>query len=258
MSWFKQAVDKMSVEVSKYTFIESQPPGMVAIASGDMTRFALFSQSLNSLDLPPFTQQRWGIGGNVANNLNQLLNDFLANPKLEWIWLIGDDHEFDSDIVLRLLSRNVGVVVPLCCRRKPTFGPVAYYDKTDQVGMYKPVTWDNLTQFHGLMEVYAVGQAGMLLRRSVVEKIAFPYFELGQIKSDRFMEDIHFCEKLQSLGENIYLDLDAHIGHCGIMSVRPARLEGNKWGFKFGFDKSKNQLVVSSTGTMEHEMVEDV
>mgnify|MGYP006866180342 CR=1 FL=1 len=50
----------------------------------------------------------------------------MANPLLEWAWIMGDDHEFANVALIELLNTQVDIVVPLVVRRQPPFIPVLF------------------------------------------------------------------------------------------------------------------------------------
>jgi hypothetical protein len=244
---------KVRLEVLKKKF----PPGLVGIVSGDTLRHVSFSQSLISLELPDGSDSRWAYGGNVAHNCNVLLEIFRNEPEFKWLWLIGDDHDFGKDVVLRLLCHNVDVVVPFCLRRKPPFSSVIHAGPHETIkGAAIPLHLYDLTQQHGLIKVWSVGQAGMLLTRKVVETVPGPWFQLGQVIPDKVQEDLFFCSKLREYNIDIHVDLDTHIGHSGGFIVYPARLQDGRWGFKFKFDRgTKDQIVIDPDGNLSEELV---
>ena len=102
----------------------------------------------------------------------------------DWVWFIDDDHAFDPQILMQLLSWNVDVVAPIYLMRQKPFLPVTLVDEGKSIDLTTVPT-------EGLAEVYATGTAGMLIRRRVFNKIhaaypGDPYFdkamgELGRL-----------------------------------------------------------------------------
>ena len=81
---------------------------------------------------------------------------------------------------------------------------VMVLDKTeDGYKQHKP--WDR-----GLQECDAVGCAGMMIHRSVFEKIEQPYFMFIYNKQGQLVngEDFNFCEKIKEVGIKVYAYCD--------------------------------------------------
>ena len=160
----------------------------------------------------------------------------------EWVWIMGDDHEFDASTLLRLLDREVDIIVPLVVRRQPPFIPVLFrepYSDTP-LGQFPPYWWHELPQ-HGLKEVYTAGSAGMLIRKHVLDAMPDPWFELGKMGCDLTNEDTYFCKKAQEAGFKIHVDLDVQMYHWTPMALVPLRTkDGWTVGMKIG-----NDLVVA-------------
>jgi hypothetical protein len=183
-----------------------------------MSRFADFSIALLHVLKPPGTKLAWAKGGDVVRNCNRLVKNLHG----DWLWLIGDDHLFDPDIVLRLLACEKDVVVPLCLKRSAPFDPVVYSGQ-DENGKYE---YAELPE-HGLHEIYASGQAGMLIRRHVLEAIDEPWFDRPENEG----EDVRFCRKVREAGFKIHCDVDTQLGHIGLMHVWPQHGEDG-WGIE--------------------------
>jgi len=206
------------------------PPGTICIASGELARYPHFTHSMLNLLRPKGTTVELHIGLNVAANFNAGVRRMLANPQLEWAWIMGDDHEFDSTTLLRLLDHELDIVVPLVVRRQPPFIPVLFKEPENDtpIGQFPPYHWHQLP-VGGLMEVYTAGSAGMLIRRHVLETIADPWFELGKMGTELTNEDTHWCQKVQRAGFKIYADLDTTLDHWTPISLRPVKTDSGVW-----------------------------
>lgn len=201
------------------------PFGTIAVPHGEGNRYSEFWIALAQVTAPEGTLKALKPGGNVAANLNDIVRHMVG----DWIWLIGDDHTFEPDVIWRLLEHDVDIVAPLCLRRKPPFQTVISTAPEGETGrQILP-----LKACRGLMPVHAVGTAGMLVRRRVFETMADPWFELGQIRSWEFGEDIHFCEKARKAGFEIYVDSDTVIEHMDAFRIKPSN-EGGRWMLRFG------------------------
>jgi len=188
--------------------------GTIGILSGDLSRYADFSIALMHQQTPVGTKLIWTKGVDVVGNMNQMVRGMHG----DWLWILGDDHVFDPDLLVRLLHRNVDVVVPLCLKRSPPYDPVVYSHQNDR-GEY--VGYHDLPS-SGLVEVHAAGSAGMLVRRTVLDALEDPVFE----SHGGLNEDLTFCAKLRAAGFRIWCDTDAHLGHIGQVDVWPVFKDG--------------------------------
>jgi hypothetical protein len=208
----------------------THPPGAICIASGELARYPSFTHSMLHLLRPTGTEIWMNCGLNVAANFNAGIRRMMTNPALQWVWIMGDDHQFEATTLLRLLDRELDVVIPLVVRRQPPFIPVLFKapESATPIGQFPPHHWHQLPST-GLLEVYTAGSAGMLIRRAVLEKIGDPWFELGKMGADLTNEDTHFCHKVQAAGVKIFADMDVQMDHWTPVSFRPIRTNDGRW-----------------------------
>lgn len=203
------------------------PPGTIALPVGELARFSAFTYSAACLQYPPGTTIAMMQSLSIPRNLNEIIRDSLARPDDEWVWLQADDHVFEPDLLTRLLDRELDVVVPLIVRRRPPFAPVLFKAETEN-HEYEPFAYDELPE-EGLLEVYAAGTGGMLVRRHVLEAIGDPWFEFQ--RGEILNEDVEFCRKIRDAGFKIHADLSCRMGHAGLFIVWPRYQDG--WGINF-------------------------
>jgi hypothetical protein len=217
---------KMGLKTSSLK-LYSQSPGLIGIASSTMGRYREFDISLNTVQKVPRTAITWETGCDVAFNFNNLCRKLLKNEGLQWLWILGDDHIFKPDILTRLLERDVDIVAPLCLKRSRPFLPVTYSSKyTSQGEQYCQIDWDYLKGKEGLIEVSAVGNAGMLVKRSVIKKMADDWHRVGWYIPEHGGSDLYFCKRATEEGFKIHVDLDNSIGHIAHMAVWPVKQNG--------------------------------
>lgn len=203
--------------------VKAGTPGYIGITSGDLARFAAFTTSMFSLQVPAGSSWNYVRGNGFAGLRNIIVREMLKNDA-EWLWFIDDDHVFDPAIILRLLSRNVDIIQPLVATRKPPFWPYAYeYNGTG----YRPLDWEKLPT-SGILKVDAVGTGGMLIRRKVLDAMPDPWFKEGVTGPEHVGEDLNFCTEAQKLGFSVYVDCDARMGHMLIAECWPNDVE-DKW-----------------------------
>lgn len=206
-----------------------RPPGgvLVGVLSSELARFSKFFQDLLGVmgTLPPGSGLGWASGVDICGACNSLIRQMLTGP-YEWLWVIGDDHAFPRDLVLRLLGHDVDVVVPHCLKRIPPW-PTVVFSHRNEEGFY--VTADLPEE--GLTAIHAAGSAGMLIRRRVLEAIGDPWFTPAP-DAVGLNEDLWFCEKVHQAGFDIYCDPAAVMGHISIHSVWPV-FENGQWNARF-------------------------
>jgi hypothetical protein len=196
----------------------AKPPLTIGILTAETARFSRFWNSLLGLDLPADTRYVTKLGLNIAKNRNEII---AASADSDYVWFIDDDHTFDSNLVMNLLKHQAPIVQPLVLSRHSPFGPVAMGAKAeDREGFYWRIALDNSLQ-SGLVKCEAVGAAGMLIRRDVIEAVGDPWFETHA-------EDVNFCQKAKAKGFGVYCDLSNSMGHMNVGNVRPIIKDG-KW-----------------------------
>jgi len=204
------------------------PKGLVGVVTGEIGRYRMFDIALNSLQMPEGSHILWAMGIDIPGNNNTILQETLEKD-YQWAWLLGDDHMFRKDLLLKLLDRNVDVVVPLCARRHLPFSPVIH-NSIDQGATAKD--WDFLDGKAGLLELtdHNVGNGCMFIRREVIEKIPSPWFENGKYNAGTG-HDLWFCEKIKKAGFKLHVDLDNLTGHITPSVIMPT-CDNGKWTYR--------------------------
>ena len=234
----------------------NHPPGTVAMCTGETFRYSLSAQAFTCLKVPADSVNCWFMGVLVAKNLNLAIAATLADPKYQWIWMMGDDHVYLPDIIVRLLDREKDVVVPLCLSRTPPLDPAiaVWKDAKAEVPLpYKDETnpdlsWCRLKRIedlptsglYKLAENETCGDAGMLIRRSVLEKLKFPWYD--NLRTGAFgsftADDQAFIMKIKAAGFDIWVDLDVSIGHITPVTVGPI-VKNGRWTIRLNAGANK-------------------
>lgn len=193
--------------------------GTIGVIASDLARYSDFCLAMSILAKPPETRIIWTKTTDVVGNANAICRKMMG----EWVWIMGDDHVFNPDILLRLLEHEVDIVVPLVFTRTPPYKPVvmsAPHGSDEQGHLEYEVAW---LPGEGLHEVYAAGSAGMLIRRHVLEAIGDPWFATD---GRGLNEDLTFCAKAREAGAKIYCDVDVQMGHIAPHTVWPEHRDG--------------------------------
>lgn len=183
--------------------------GTIGVISSDLARYSDFSSSLAIMLKPDGARLIWTKTTDVTGNCNTICRNMIG----EWLWLMGDDHVFDPDILFRLLEHDVDIVVPLCFTRTPPFRPVVFSHQNE----HDEFVVADLPE-HGLHEIHAAGSAGMLIRRWVLDAIGDPWFETTTAGLN---EDLTFCAKARAVGAKLFCDVDTPLGHIATHTVWP-------------------------------------
>lgn len=183
--------------------------GWVGVLAQDAARFSQFGLCLGRLELPTGWELHGALNFDAAHASNWLAENFVGDRLL----LLGDDHTFQPDLVHKLLRHDVDVVAPFVLGRRVPFRPVCEPHLLDR----NP----------GLHRVQTTGSAGMMIRRSVFERLAFPYFWHGTTDDGYVAEDTHFCELLTAAGIPIYVDTTVCLGHMLVGNVLPEYQHGH-------------------------------
>ncbi len=222
---------------------EKLPNGLFAIVCNENARYTAFHGACASLILPPGSRISFHTGCYVVDSCNRSIIGM--NDDEDWLCLMGDDHVFPPQFVLKLLTQmyanDLDIIAPICFRR--SFPPqVVLYTYTENPespigGLWYPIELKAYPE-GGLIEVDACGSAGMIVRRRVLEKIEAegktPWFELGV---GQWGEDLFFCKKAKDCGFKIHADLDMSLGHILNTALWPVRhQDGGHWGCQYDFN----------------------
>lgn len=198
------------------------PPGGVCLITGDLTRYGQAMRSCMWVKVPPGSTAPWMMGTLVGHNINVALQAVMDNPAMQWAWLMGDDHTFAPDILLRLLDRDVDCIVPLCLNRKPPFDPTVAGR-----GAMKSLRDMPSSGLYELSDGEVCGDAGMLVKRHVLEAIGAPWHDLNKSGSHN-AEDREFVSRVKAAGFRVHVDCDNVIGHMAPVEFWPVNKDG-KW-----------------------------
>ena len=194
------------------------------MVSGDITRYALSMQKFTALVVPDGSVMAWNTGVLIAKSINNAFQTMLDNPALQWAWIMGDDHTYDPDVVLRLLDREVDVVAPLCLNRLPPMDPTVVDHDKRRMKYLEDMPTSGLYQ---LAQNETCGDAGLLVRRSVLEAMPSPWYN-NRISGAINAEDQAFVQRIKDGGTQVHIDLDVHLGHIGHVNFLPVVKDG-KW-----------------------------
>ena len=192
--------------------------------SGDITRYALSMQSLMGLVVPDGSVSAWHTGVLIAKSINSAFQVMLDNPKLQWCWIMGDDHTYPADVIMKLLDREKDAIVPLCLNRLPPMDPTIVNHDKKRMKYLEEIPVEGL---YCLGPNETCGDAGLLVRRKVLETIPAPWYD-HRVSGSIAAEDQAFISRVKDSGFDVYADMDVQIGHIGHVNFLPVR-KGDHW-----------------------------
>lgn len=195
------------------------PPGAIILATGDVPRFHEFFVSLlhtMTRGVPAGTALKWNRGLDLCPSLNDAVDRALKDGA-QWCWFLGDDHVWAPHLVSSLWLHRAPLVAPLVRRRGAPFDTVMSRNG-------ERIALPDGTR--GLVEVDAVGSAGLLVQREVFEALGTAPFEIGTPYTQH--EDVTFCHKARRAGFRILVDVEQGMGHLATLEVWPARTKDGR------------------------------
>lgn len=224
------------------------PKGVVGFCTTGWARTEDFWVNLMLTQVPNGTGIEKRSGTGLASMFNGIARATLEDPTNEWLWILGDDHTWQPDLLRTMIDRaekhKCDILVPLVCRKLPPFSSVLFND--DELRYSKTDCLD----FHDLpntpegepTEVAKAGTAGMLVQRRVLEAMQAsgePFFREAWSAPDALGEDIWFVNLAKQLGFKVWVDQTLSMGHSPYgVSILPEKIDG-VWYIKLAFPEGK-------------------
>lgn len=212
---------------------KAKPAGvLIGVISGEFSRFSIFAQCLIGAmgRLPPGSGLTWAQSVDVAGNCNMLVRRLLEE-NYSHLFILGDDHTFEPDIIVRLLEHDADVIVPHCLKRYPPWMTVVFSHQNEDGHFVKATLPET-----GPVDIWAAGSAGMLIRRDVLEALDDPWFQ-SKPGGGGLNEDLFFCEKVRDAGFTIQCDPQVLLGHLSLHTIRPVWEDG-QWHTQIDHNES--------------------
>lgn len=206
--------------------VKSGPVPMIAIVQGKLGRYTSFELSMDKLRsynvrvTGTYFSSTRSTGLNPAEGRNNAARTLLANPAVDCVVFFDDDHEFDSDTVLRLcamLHSGWDLAAPLIVKVEPPFQSVAWQRIDGKLVPFVP--WGK----SGVHEMDEIGTGILAVKRRVFETVPAPWFQLGQLDGhpDYMGEDVFFARAARAAGFRIGLDVNFPAGHTAPFTITP-------------------------------------
>jgi hypothetical protein len=204
----------------------------VAVPSGGMTRFITFEMSVEGVFVPKDSSYARNSGSSPAWNRNEAIRRAMLNPLVTHLFFVDDDHMFNQELIMNLLAHKLEIVCALTLLSKPYFWPVLFSDEVKIEGKTKwqSIPWTELDHHKGLYgPVWACAGAGILVAKTLLQRIPEPWFALGQYNKEDCHEDMYFYDQVRKAGVPLYVDLDNVMGHTAPCTALPVKGEDGLW-----------------------------
>ena len=220
--------------------VEEEPRpyfGTVGVLAGERASYTEFWVTLmrNVSVMGQGVATKIAMGVDVAGNCNTICRSSRARQD-DWVWIMGDDHIWEPDLLPRLIEHDVDIVVPNCLKRNPPWTSVVF-SRQDQDGAYVMAQQDGALPEDELVEIHAAGSAGMLIKAEVLDAIGDPYFRPDP-QGVGLNEDLYFCQRAREHGFKLYCDTGALLGHISKYTVWPEYRDG-EWQMSMEFDQKR-------------------
>ena len=216
-------------------------PGTVIVPTSGAPRFISFYHALSDLQVPAGTRVSIGSSADICVNMNILMDEAIG----DWVFILGDDHTFDPDALLRLLRHRLPAIVGLNVQRQPPYWPVLLQGAPGS--SLKNLSWDDIPTGRGLWypakDMYP-GNAGMLIQMDVIQRLEKPIFRAGQFTPGIVNEDIWLMHSLKQLGVPVPIDLSVCLGHSANLTAKPILTETG-WRVQFDYSRGKTAFKIT-------------
>ena len=166
----------------------------------------------------------WWIERPRGEQIAQQRNEGIEKMVGECVVFVDSDSVPPLDAIERLLAYNVELIGGVVLERRPPFDVCAVRTLTP----WTRITLAETVDMIAAMPVVAVGTGCMLIKRSLIERMTPPYFQVGQRVRDLLTEDTDFCLRAFRHGAQPYLACDVRVGHATRAIVYPHE-DGKLW-----------------------------
>lgn len=209
-----------------YGMIEKYGPGVIGVAApGSVGRYKDFEICLHGLERPKGSKLTFEMSCNVSKNMNNMCEKTLQGG-YEWLFILGDDHVFKPDTLMRLLCEDKDIIVPYNLQRGAPYAPVINGSEKER---YARLDASVVEGKSGVIDLNGrtCGNAGMLIKRKVLAEIGGDWHRPECRKSHLSGPDIWFCKRAIECGFKIWLALNIPMGHLMVNAVWPVIDENN-------------------------------
>lgn len=152
----------------------------------------------------------WHVKGMYIDAARNHFCQQAIEQKATHMFFVDDDMMLPADVITKLLMHNVGIVGAQYFRKFPPHDTVAGdWIESDNTGkIYPPQTLPK-----GLLKIHVLGMGATLIETRLLVAMKEQFGDEHWFRSDVMGEDLHFCERLLKMGEDVWLDCDTVCEH---------------------------------------------
>ena len=149
--------------------------------------------------------------------------------KYDYLMWIDSDIVFKLENIVRLLSHKKDIICGLYFAKSPPHFAVAGFYDLDKICNGFPKLTKEQIESKQVVEVDWAGCGFLLMKREIIEKMEYPWFDMRvidlkkpeersggfKIKKEILSEDISFCTKMKEVGYKIFADTSILLKHSG-------------------------------------------
>jgi hypothetical protein len=200
----------------------------------------VFTQFHNMCELTAKTGYEVFTNTDTTTSNTPVTRTLIVNKmKGDWILMMDSDaFPASPDAANRLLAaaKDNDLKIVAAPAVRANYPHMSAFGKFNEDGMAYPFRYGyefddekvNATET-SLMEVDWTGFHFVLIHRTVFEKIAFPWFQIGVLDEESgitYGHDVRFCRLAKRAGFTIHVDFATQVGHY---NIRPATLADQRW-----------------------------
>ncbi|HYE38150.1 hypothetical protein [Methylocaldum sp.] len=156
--------------------------------------------------------------GSILPKSREMLVKLAQKEGATHLLFVDSDQTFPAYLLHQLLRHDKDIIAANCVTKVIPANPTArQFSETEFAG-----TLVDSREKSGIEKVWRVGTGVMLIKMSVFDRIAQPWFPITWNESlqDYTGEDWNFCQSCQEAGIDIWIDHDVskQIGHIGVLT----------------------------------------
>lgn len=160
--------------------------------------------------------------GYRVDQVRNLIADYTVKGNYDYVLTVDSDMVLPSNTLTSLLDRNKGIVSGVYLKKELDKKiPEMYGGEVVDENGQTDYNWI-ISQHGNVVPIYTCGFGCVLIKREVLEKIGYPWFEYHTSYEfkDSISEDTDFCLKALDKGYKIYLDTNVLCEHIGSFLVK--------------------------------------
>ena len=208
----------------------------VGVITGEYARRADFYDYLDILEKPPGTVG-WKCHDRSPAKGRNLIVTMARKHGCSHILFLDDDMVPRPEVINQLAEHDVDIVSGLYLGRNSPHIPFVFSHFVPEGAVARGLNRDDPR----LLPIAAAGMGCCLVRMTVFDRLAPPYFRLGELNPEEWSDDLGFFKRVQMAGVQAYCDLECRVGHIGTLIVWPDR-QADGWRLVYDTNGGKENM----------------